>query len=226
MYAPIGLVLDAPKYLPELAEKGRGQVALAKVIGKIAVDRMEKELGPFAAFIRAAAAWDPSSTCGPRRSPNAAEPSAAPPDPASTTAATTADRVSTDGLADSAGPADTAGPTEPVAQDAKPKTRAAAATRGARSAGSGAGTTAGKSRAAKSRTPTPQEVSTQAPDAEQVPDEAQLPIDGFVTLSASQIVPRLTTLAPAELAAIGRFERANRNRRTVLNRIDQLLGDR
>ena len=166
VYAPIGLVLDAQKYLPELAEKGRGQVALAKLIGKVAVDRVEKELGPFAAFIRAAAAWDPSSNCCPRCGPDAADPTADPPsdltDPAPEASPATAERV--------------AG--EPPA------------------------------------------------DAEQVPDEAQLPIDGYGTLSASQIVPRLTTLAPAELEAVGRFERANRNRRTVLNRIDQLLGER
>ncbi len=212
MYAPIGLVLDAPKYLPELAEKGRGQVALAKLIGKVAVDRMEKELGPFAAFFRAAAAWDPSSTCGPRCGPNAADEPAATPEPASTTSAPRTEPVATEASAE---------PGEPVAPTSGTKGRAASAARRPRPAGAGPAAATGKARTRRTREATPQRA-----DTEQVPDEAQLPLDGYATLSASQIVPRLTTLAPAELEAVGRFERANRNRRTVLNRIDQLLGER
>ncbi|MEX2626094.1 MAG: hypothetical protein WD225_04375 [Ilumatobacteraceae bacterium] len=49
-----------------------------------------------------------------------------------------------------------------------------------------------------------------------------LPIDDYESLAASQVVARLRTLDPSELAAIEAFERAHRNRRTVLNRIAQL----
>ena len=53
--------------------------------------------------------------------------------------------------------------------------------------------------------------------------EQDLAIHGYGALAASQIVPRLTTLGRPELEAIARFERANRGRRTILNRLDQLM---
>lgn len=56
------------------------------------------------------------------------------------------------------------------------------------------------------------------------PDAGGLAIPGYDTLSASQVVPRLEGLTPAELDAVGAYERATRGRKTVLTRIDQLLG--
>jgi hypothetical protein len=55
------------------------------------------------------------------------------------------------------------------------------------------------------------------------PDVADLVIPGYDSLAASQVVPRLTTLNPDELSAIGAYEAANRGRRTILNRVKQLL---
>ena len=55
--------------------------------------------------------------------------------------------------------------------------------------------------------------------------EASSPaIPGYDTLSASQVVPRLEGLSRDELEAIRRYEAATRGRKTVLTRIDQLLG--
>ena len=51
-----------------------------------------------------------------------------------------------------------------------------------------------------------------------------LPIEDFESLAASQVVDRLPTLTPDELRAVQAFEVANRSRRTVLGRIEQLLG--
>lgn len=51
-----------------------------------------------------------------------------------------------------------------------------------------------------------------------------LPIDDYESLAASQVVARLGNLTPAELRQVRRFEVANRGRRTVIGRIDQLLG--
>lgn len=56
------------------------------------------------------------------------------------------------------------------------------------------------------------------------PDVADLVIPGYDSLAASQVVPRLTTLDSAELSAIGAYEQAHRGRRTILNRVRQLLG--
>lgn len=51
-----------------------------------------------------------------------------------------------------------------------------------------------------------------------------LAIPGYDTLSASQVVPRLDALRPAELEAIQQHELAHRGRRTILSRIAQLQG--
>jgi hypothetical protein len=63
-----------------------------------------------------------------------------------------------------------------------------------------------------------------APAAGPVPDAASLAIPGYDTLSASQVVPRLEGLTPAELEAVRAYEVATRGRKTVLTRIDQLRG--
>ena len=56
------------------------------------------------------------------------------------------------------------------------------------------------------------------------PDAGALAIPGYDTLSASQVVPRLEGLTPAELDAVRDYEVATRGRKTVLTRIDQLRG--
>ncbi|MGI8983052.1 MAG: hypothetical protein ACR2HM_00720 [Acidimicrobiales bacterium] len=56
------------------------------------------------------------------------------------------------------------------------------------------------------------------------PEAGELAIPGYDTLSASQVVPRLEGLTPAELDAVGAYEQATRGRKTVLTRIDQLRG--
>lgn len=60
-------------------------------------------------------------------------------------------------------------------------------------------------------------------DKLEAPDAADLVIPGYDSLAASQVVPRLTTLSLDELSAIGSYEQANRGRRTILNRVKQLL---
>ncbi len=56
------------------------------------------------------------------------------------------------------------------------------------------------------------------------PAAVQLPIEEYESLAASHVVARLANLDPAELREVRRFEVAHRGRRTVLGRIDQLLG--
>ena len=55
-------------------------------------------------------------------------------------------------------------------------------------------------------------------------DEAvTLPIEEYESLAASQVVARLASLRPDELAVVRDFEAAHRGRRTILGKIDQLL---
>jgi hypothetical protein len=59
------------------------------------------------------------------------------------------------------------------------------------------------------------------PEAGPAPDDV---IADYDALSASQIVPMLTGLTPAERARVAAYERAARGRQTILRRIDQLAG--
>jgi hypothetical protein len=51
---------------------------------------------------------------------------------------------------------------------------------------------------------------------------APLPIANYDSLSAAQIIGLLDTLTPAERGRVAEHEKAHRNRRTVLGRVDQL----
>jgi hypothetical protein len=52
---------------------------------------------------------------------------------------------------------------------------------------------------------------------------ADLPIIDYDLLAASQVVERLNGCGPSELEAIRAYETDHRHRRTILNRVDQLL---
>jgi hypothetical protein len=54
------------------------------------------------------------------------------------------------------------------------------------------------------------------------PSSGELPIPGYDSLSASQVVERLTGLVGSELAAVRAYEASHRNRRTILGKIEQL----
>lgn len=43
VYAPLGLALEARDLIPKLAERGRGQVAMARVAGRFAAQRGQRE---------------------------------------------------------------------------------------------------------------------------------------------------------------------------------------
>lgn len=60
-----------------------------------------------------------------------------------------------------------------------------------------------------------------APRATDVAEAADLPILGYADLTAVEVVRLLSDLDDDELAAIEAFERAHRNRSTILNRIRQ-----
>lgn len=52
---------------------------------------------------------------------------------------------------------------------------------------------------------------------------AELSIPGYDSLSASQVVQRLDGLSRSELEDVKQHELSHRHRRTILNRVDQLL---
>ena len=46
LYAPLGFAFEARRLLPELAQRGRNQVATARVLGEFVVQRAGAQLGP------------------------------------------------------------------------------------------------------------------------------------------------------------------------------------
>ena len=58
--------------------------------------------------------------------------------------------------------------------------------------------------------------------AEPAPDPSTLAITDYDSLSASQVVPRLDSLATDELEGIRAYESATRGRKTILNKIAQI----
>ncbi|MDA8281499.1 MAG: hypothetical protein M0Z63_13990 [Actinomycetota bacterium] len=78
------------------------------------------------------------------------------------------------------------------------------------------------------------EAAAVAPSAAAIPKPATGPgsvdgptilgIPGYDSLSASQVVQRLGGLSTQELARVREHERAGRHRRTILSRIDQIMG--
>jgi hypothetical protein len=68
VYAPLGFALEAPKLVPELAAKGRNQVAAARTVGRFVVSRAAGSLGPLAGSVLGGVLRGLS---GARRSPEA-----------------------------------------------------------------------------------------------------------------------------------------------------------
>jgi hypothetical protein len=61
-----------------------------------------------------------------------------------------------------------------------------------------------------------------SPDSSVAPDVDTLALADYDHLSSAQIVAKLDSLDAAELAAIERYELANRHRRTILGKLEQL----
>jgi hypothetical protein len=67
--------------------------------------------------------------------------------------------------------------------------------------------------------------ATSSPGAtEDAPEAVTLAIPDYESLSASQVVPRLSSLSAEELEAVGAYEDAHRGRKTILNKVTQLSG--
>lgn len=183
VYAPIGFALDVHRYVPEFVERGRSQVAMARTIGKFAVDRLERQFPPLATVL---------DTLGLGVEQDTAEPNGE----AGTKAA-----AAGDGGDGSGAPATAVTPVDTDTDTDTGTVQPAAALVDVPAAA----------------------VEEDLGASDDVPGEDGLAILGYASLAASQVVPRLASLGRDELSAIRRYEAAHRARRTVLNRVDQLL---
>ena len=82
-------------------------------------------------------------------------------------------------------------------------------------------------RAEPAPSPSPSEAPRSAPAAPSAVNgngtAGSLAIPGYDSLSASQVVQRLAGLSRRELVEVRAHEQAQRHRRTILNRVEQLL---
>lgn len=206
VYAPLGLLGEARVVLPDLAAKGRQRVTNARVIGQFAVQMGQAEAGRRFGRLESQA----------RRSlvefgllpPEPPAPSSAParaPAPAVTEATPAAAPVP-----------------RPAARKASPSRRSASATKAApgraAKAPSPARSAATRTTATKAAAPK----AAAAPDRAAAPSAASLAIPDYDSLAASQVVSRLDGLRPDELAAVQRYELANRGRKTIIGKIAQI----
>ncbi len=211
VFLPTGLAVTLAEELPRLAERGRErlgvQVNSARAVGKFAVraggHEFKKRSGGLNRPSEPAGAGSAPPSPAATPSPRASIPSSPPrlrsiPRPPTTGAPASA----------STAPAATVDPvaatpsaTGPVQSSGVDGDRAAASTSAA-------------------APPQPR------PSGGHVPEVGSLAIPGFDTLSASQVVQRLDGLSRSELVAARAYETANRGRRTILSRVDQLLDER
>lgn len=68
--------------------------------------------------------------------------------------------------------------------------------------------------------PAERQEATAEPEA--APAASDLPITDYDSLAASQVVPRLEGLSPAERDVVRRYEAAHRGRKTILSKLAQL----
>jgi hypothetical protein len=198
VFAPIGLVLDGPALFPTLVEKGRIQVQVARMMGKMAV-----QMGQTEAEKRVAA------TEGPLRDVLVAMGLAAPTPPpqAQPEPTVTATPSSRSSVVPDPAPA-------PVAGEATTASKTAATKRAAKKH-----TT--KKRAATKRA-TKKRTRKAAITTKRAPAASSLSIPDYDSLSASQVVKRLRGMPSADLDAINAYEATTRARKTILNRITQI----
>jgi hypothetical protein len=71
VFAPIGFVLDARELVPKLAERGRNQVALLKVVGQFAVNKGRADADRILKPKPSAATTTPTAPAAPRTPPAA-----------------------------------------------------------------------------------------------------------------------------------------------------------
>lgn len=192
VYAPIGLLFDGASLLPQLVEKGRSQVTMARMLGQFAVTQGREEATKAATKLQDQAAGMLELLAG------AAAP--LPTDDAVVAPAQRARKAARPGskkpgaARDAARRAAGVAPGAPAAPKAKPPTASASR--------------------ASSTAPAP--ASTAAPAV------ASLAIPDYDGLSASHVVNRLAGLTATELEAVRSYEAAHRGRKTILSKVAQL----
>lgn len=195
LFAPVGFALSARDLLPQLVERGRQQLS-----GQVTMARMLGQLAVKQGQVEAEKALE--------RARDQAE--AALDQLAADRDAADRDGGTDDGAAPTGGAVEAVGAVETV-QSVETLETVGTATDGAATA--------------PTASPKPVPVRGAARTATRPKAMgSQLAIPDYDSLSASQVLPRLSGLTPSELEAVRAHESANRGRKTILNRVAQLQG--
>ncbi|HEY6532370.1 MAG TPA: hypothetical protein VIY72_08710 [Acidimicrobiales bacterium] len=185
VFAPLGFVTDASRVIPELAQKGRQQATVARMVGEFAVTWGSTKVQGVVAQAQEHAVDVLTRLGVASPEPEAAPGSSAEPEPEP---GHRSPQPTDDAAADDLEPVE-----EPELIDIVDDVWLVD--------------------------------DVPASDTVVVADPAEsaaLAIPDYDNLSASQVVPRLDGLTPAELDAVLRYEHGHRHRKTILNRIAQL----
>jgi len=204
VYAPIGLALEYRTLLPELAERGRKQLGFARSVGKLALGGLAAQADRSRRDGSASSSTAATDTGATKKS--GAEPAAKKPGPKKTAAKKPAAKKRA---------VKKAAPKKPAAKKpaAKNKTTKKAAAK----------KPAAKRAAAKKKAPSKKKTAA-AKSSKTADADVNAVLATYDTLTARNIVGRLEGLSATQLQTVADYERSNRQRTTVLNRIEQLLG--
>ncbi len=192
VFAPIGFVKRVRALLPDLIREGRSTAASARTIGKF-VTPIARTQGT--KLVKAKVA-DLTRAVGATRSAGSRE---------------------------QAEPPEKAGPPAAPAKAGTVSLSAAPAKAGTRRVGGSSAKAKGVHTGPKgAKTPTMPEGSMSAGSPAPRKPLPQEPFAGYDHLGSAAVVARLGELSRSERAAVRTYEAANRNRRTILGRLDQL----
>lgn len=224
VYAPIGLLFEGASLLPQLVEKGRMQVTMARMVGQFAVKQGQSEAAKVASKLQdqAAGVLDfIGGTVGAGPVVDEVPPPPAEPLPA---VAPEAEKLAAPGPVPPrrTGPSPAREAAKRVAAGAPAPVPAAAKSPSATKA-PGKPTAKAHAKAAVVDGAEAAATASETPVAEPPAVEASsLAIPDYDGLSASHVVNRLAGLSSDELEAVRRYEALNRGRKTILSKIAQL----
>ncbi len=217
LYAPLGLVYDYQKVVPQLVKRGKSQMQLGLFIGRMAANKGQSTaekatadvLTTFAT-IAARGITEFGQVIG-----LAPPEDDAPPGPIVTAAAALSGQPLIDPSAD---PSEAPSANQPISTQLNTKRSSAKPANARRSAigrssgGKTATASSGKGSAKKKKKAGPK-LAAAAP---------RLPIAGYDDLTAREIIELLGDLTPAQRTRVRDHETANRSRKTVLAKLDRL----
>lgn len=195
VYAPVGLLYEYPEVIPKLVKRGRSQVQLARLVAQMAANQARAG-GPGGR----PGGLPPLDTLAAVLAPGLGEAAGA--------ACNVLARLATD-LGAAVGLAPQPPPAGEAARGAGPSGPA----------GAPSGPTAGPSEPEGGGPPEP---SASAPPPDSGEEAGPLPIAGYDSLTAREVIGLLDDLSPRQRNLVRAHETANRGRKTILAKLDQL----